>query len=475
MSRALEDLYASVLEGYRRTSAGEDDLRIARAPGRVNTIGEHTDYNGLPVLPTAIDREIAIAFAGLESAEVILTNIDKHFEDKSFTLSGRIEPFPFGDWGNYAKAAAQALWNWAAEHSPGSLPLRGYRGCVGGTIPPGSGLSSSSAMVVAAAYALVAVNDLAIGPPELAALLARAERYVGTEGGGMDQATSILSKPGCVLRIDFNPLRTQPVPLPEDCMFVIANSMVVADKAGGARLAYNTRVVECRLGVQMLKALHPAAGIDGAVLLGDLAPHVPHWSRLLDAVPGGGMTVADVASFCGIPEADLRERCLKLRDGSILQQPAGGFQVRKRCRHVLSEAERVDLAASAMREGRLDDLGRHMNDSHESCASDYEVSCAELDALVGTLRGHGALGARLTGAGFGGCAVAVVSREGAAGLIEGVRRDYYGDYLTRRGLGPVADIDAAAFECVASGGAGVRDRCAAERSDGSQSKRESRC
>lgn len=451
----LDGLYSAVRDGYAR-DFGSSSVRIARAPGRVNVIGEHTDYNGLPVLPTAIDREIAIAFAPNDSQEVTLTNVDQAFGTRVFSISGEIEKSPAGDWGNYTKAAAQALWNWAAEHSPESLPLKGFRGCVGGTIPPGSGLSSSSAMVVAAAFAVVDANQLKIGREELAALLARGERYVGTEGGGMDQAASILSRPGCVLKIDFSPLIAMPVPLPDDCMFVIANSMVVAAKSGAARQAYNSRVVECRLGVQMLKALardsHP--DVENASLLGDVMRTVPEWRGMLDELPETSLTLSQVVSFCKTDKAELRERCLRLRDGSFFDEPADGFAVKKRVRHVLTEAERVDLAASAMREGRLADLGRHMDASHESCARDYEISCPELDALVDAMRQNGALGARLTGAGFGGCAVAAVEKPGAAALLEGVRRDYYGGYLASKGIN-VPDIDSAAFECVPTGGAGI--------------------
>jgi N-acetylgalactosamine kinase len=453
----LEYLYTTVIDGHRRAFPVGAEVHIARAPGRVNIIGEHTDYNGLPVLPTAIDREIAFAFAVSESPEVVLTNADGRYGDRSFAISERIEPFAAGDWGNYAKAAAQALWNWASEHSPATLPLRGVRACVGGNIPAASGLSSSSAMVVASAFAIVHANNLHIGRAELAALLARAERYVGTEGGGMDQAASILSEPGCVLRIDFDPLRTQPVPVPDKCVFVICNSMVHADKAGGARLAYNTRVAECRIGVQMLKTVargrYPS--VDDAVLLGDVMRIVPEWPSLLGELPVGGVSVSEAARFCDMSEGELRERCLKLRDGSLLDEPASGFQVAKRCRHVLTEARRVDLAADAIRANRLDDLGRHMDDSHESCAVDYEVSCEELDELVRLMRHHGALGARLTGAGFGGCAVGVILAPGAEALLEGVLRDYYGGYLADRGIGPVDDTSSVAFKCVVSAGAGV--------------------
>ncbi len=361
----IDGLYANVLGGCGRAYPGERDVRIARAPGRVNIIGEHTDYNGLPVLPAAIDREIAIAFLEADSQEVVLSNVDSRFGQRRFLLSAEIEAFPAGDWGNYVKAACQAIWNWTATNSPESLPLRGIRACVDGTIPRSSGLSSSSALVVASAFALIAANGLTIDRAELAGLLARAECYVGTEGGGMDQAASILSVPGCVLKIDFNPLRTQPVPLPEDCMFVIANSTITADKAGGARAAYNARVAECRLGVQMLKSLarhtHPEAA--GALLLGDIMKSVPDWRSAVDELPEGSLSLAEISDFCGLSEPDLSAGCLKRRDGSIIDIPSARFHVKKRCRHVLTEAGRVEAAVSAIREDRLDDLGRLMNES----------------------------------------------------------------------------------------------------------------
>lgn len=449
-----DKMYGDIIERHRALFPGEGSIRIARAPGRVNVIGEHTDYNGLPVLPTAIDREITVAFSDADSSDVVLANMDPRFGERRFALSGQIEPFESGDWGNYAKAAAQAIWGWAEEHSPGSLPLKGLRGCVGGTIPPGSGLSSSSAMVVAAAFALMAANDLAIDPLELAGLLAHGERYVGTEGGGMDQAASILSKPGCVLKINFGPLIVQPIALPEGCAFVIANSMVVADKAGSAKKAYNTRVAECRLGLQMLKMLSKGnfAEVESAISLGEFMAIVPGWRSVIDELPDGGVTLSSAAKLCSMDEADMRDRFLRCRDGSFLDEPAAGFQVKRRCRHVLTEGERVELSVGAIRDGRLEDLGRYMNESHESCSSDYEVSCTELDELVKILRHHGALGARLTGAGFGGCTVAAIPVHAAEAMVEGVVRDYYETYLN---LGVTSDISSSIFTCIPSAGAGI--------------------
>lgn len=452
------NLYDSVAAHHKVMFGDGSSIGIARAPGRVNIIGEHCDYNGLPVMPTAIDREIAISFSPSDCAEVKLCNVNPAYGERSFTLSDRIEPYPAGDWGNYAKAAAQALWGWAGECSPLSLPLRGFRGCVTGSIPSGSGLSSSSAMVVAAGLVIAKVNELPITKTELAELLAKGEQYVGTEGGGMDQAASLLSEQNSLLKIHFNPLRIQPVPVPEDYVFVIANSLTQANKAGGARLAFNTRVVECRLGLQMLQTLsvkeYPEA--HKAALLGDITASVPSWRQLLDLIPDGQLTLEQVAAFCGVEPEQLAGIYLKMRDGSLLDPPAEGFQVKRRSRHALTEGERVELSAAALRSGDVKRLGEMMNDSHASCAEDYEISTPELDQLVAALLRYGALGARLTGAGFGGCAVALVERSNAAELLDSVWCDYYLGYLTgRRGGQPTEDRNDVLFICTPSDGAGV--------------------
>ena len=213
------DFYTALVRCFGAAYPGRP-LDIVRAPGRLNIIGEHTDYNGLPVMPMAIDREMAIALTPADDARVEMSNLDDAYPPFSFELSAQIEPASAGHWSNYARAAGQALWDWAQENSPESLPLRGFAGCAGGTVPAGSGLSSSSALVVAAACALVHVNRLPIERPELADLLARGERYVGTQGGGMDQAASLLSREGTALKIDFFPLRTRQVRLTQDTRIV---------------------------------------------------------------------------------------------------------------------------------------------------------------------------------------------------------------------------------------------------------------
>jgi N-acetylgalactosamine kinase len=425
-------------------------------PGRVNLIGEHTDYNGLPVMPIAIDRFLAVACQPTGDAQVRLVNVDPGVPPRIFELGEAIPPFPAGDWGNYAKAAAQALWGWAAAECPERLPLRGLCGCVGGTLPPGAGLSSSSALVVAIARALVAVNDLPIAPDALATLLAQGEQYVGTQGGGMDQAACLLSRAHMALRIDFAPLRLSPVPIPEAAVFIVAHSLVRAEKAGDARRAYNQRVAECRLGARLLRQV---AGLAEALpphpSLGQVMRACPAWPAALAALPPGALSLLQIADLLGESPAALLATDLAARDGSPLVSAETALWLGARCRHVLTEAQRVSEAEVALRAGDLPAFGRLMDASHASCAGDYAISCPELDTLVASLRRHGALGARLTGAGFGGCAIALTTPAHAPAVLAGVWADYYGAYARPHGLTVPAERETVLFACHPAAGATV--------------------
>lgn len=394
---------------------------LVRAPGRVNLIGEHTDYNGLPVLPMAIERAITIAAAPLslaagEEPRVAVASIDARFPTAGFSLRAPIEPGPRGDWSNYLRAAAQQLLQ--------SFPLSSARLMVTGDIPAGAGLSSSSALVVAAGltFTLLAGRD-----PDRRALaeeLATAERYIGTASGGMDQAASLLGQAGHALRIDFDPLTARAVPLHHDYAFVVAHSLVVAEKASGARDAYNTRVGECRLA---LAALEGALGVEtplphfGALQRSlperSLASYLVELSRVL---PEGELSLSELARGLEVDIARLRDRLPE----TVRERE--GWAPLARARHVLREAERVAEAEVALRAGAIDRFGALMNASHESCRDDYEISCEALEALIAAARAGGAKGARLTGAGFGGCTVNLVERAGVAELMAALQRDYYG-------------------------------------------------
>jgi galactokinase len=376
---------------FARYFGGPSPTHAVRAPGRVNLIGEHTDYNGLPVFPMAIQRSVRILLRPRRDALVRLANVDPRFERRELAIANEITPFPAGDWGNYAKAAARALAQRSGLH-------RGFEGVVGGDIPSAAGLSSSSALVVASALALLAANESALDRIELMELCARAERYVGTQSGGMDQAICLGGVAGHAVVIEFEPLRLRPTPIPSDWRFVIANSLVEAKKSGGAQESYNARVRECREALRLL-------GLDrrGKELIAGLPAHAPeHTMRFADLV----------ARF---PTG----RLIEVADAALADP------WRRRFRHVVSEGARVEDARAAMLEGDLDAFARLMNASHASLRDDYETSCAELDLLVEIALESGASGARLTGAGFGGCIVALCRATHLERLLAGIERDFF--------------------------------------------------
>ena len=376
------------------------------APGRVNLIGEHTDYNGLPVFPIAIDRDVRVDFQVVDDPVVRLDSPSARFAPFAFQLKRPIEAAARGDWSNYVRAAARGL----LEHG---VPLeRGIEGTVSGDVPIASGLSSSSALVVASALALLRANGVEVGERtgsgdaalpgtvvrtqaaffrlELAALMARAERFVGLEGGGMDQAACLHGVAGHALRIEFDPLRVTAVPVPEGWRWVVASSLVRAEKSAGAREAYNERARQCR---EALEEVRDAVGVE--------------------------RTPSQASSYRGLVSAGDLDGLL--RDARRILAPV----LFRRFRHVVTEGSRVALAEQAMRDGDVNRFGDLMVRSHESLRDDYEVSTGELDEIVTVALEAGAAGARLTGAGFGGCAVALCDDSTIALVMEALTARFY--------------------------------------------------
>ena len=365
----------------------------AIAPGRVNLIGEHTDYNGLPVLPIAIARDIRIEFRVAGESTVRLDNASTRFVPFEFRLDRPIEAAAQGDWSNYVRAAAHGL----LDHGI-ALP-RGVTGTVTGNVPIASGLSSSSALVVAAALALLKANGVEVGGVsgldghptartrpvlsrlELAALMARAERFVGLQGGGMDQAACLHGEEGHALRIDFDPLRVTPVAVPKGWRWVVASSLVRAEKSAGAREAYNERARQCREALAVVA--RPSPTYRDLVAYDEPSGLLQHARRTLTPV------------------------------------------LFRRFRHVVTEGRRVALAEAAMHDGDPGRFGKLMVQSHNSLRDDYEVSTPELDEIVAIALEAGAAGARLTGAGFGGCAVALCDISTVAPVMEALAARFY--------------------------------------------------
>jgi galactokinase len=340
---------------FRELFDGGSGVRCFRAPGRVNLIGEHTDYNGGFVLPMALERAATVAAAPREGRRVRAHSVNLG-ETVEFDLDRPGRPRR-GLWLDYVEGVARALIRRGAS-------LCGADLVVSSDVPAGAGLSSSAALEVSVGMALAAVSGARVGPLELALAGQEAEHtYVGTMCGIMDQLTSARGRAGHALLIDCRTLETTPIPLDtSETAVVVCDTHVRHELASSA---YNERRADCERGVELLRAV------------------LPNIKALRD------VSVEDLERY-----------------GALLPET-----VLRRCRHVVTENARTLAAAEALRAGRTDELGRLMWQSHESLRDDYEVSCAELDALVETAAGvGGVLGARMTGGGFGGSTVNLVSR-----------------------------------------------------------------
>jgi galactokinase len=264
--------------------------------------------------------------------------------------------------------------------------LRGVDAQVDSDLPVAAGLSSSSALVVATALALLHANGASVPLLELMDLLARGERYVGTAGGGMDQAIILGAQSGCASRIDFQPLRLTPTAVPADWQFIVAWSMVRAEKSGAARRAYNERPQQCDEARRLV-----------ATRLG----------RPADTTYAALLAAASVAQLLEVARTTLSD------------------VLARRFSHVVTEGTRVRRAEAAMAAGDLPAFGQLLDASHQSLRDDYEVSHPELDQLVELAREAGAAGARLTGAGFGGSIVALCAARRAPQVLAALGQRFY--------------------------------------------------
>jgi galactokinase len=379
--RALRDEYTRQF--------GTAPETIVRAPGRVNLIGEHTDYNDGYVFPIAIDRSVLIAASARHDRTVRLYAADFCAGD-SFSLD-RIEHATEQSWSNYQRGVAAIL-------QERGLRLTGMDAVVASDVPIGAGLSSSAALEVATAVTWQVLVGFALERTELALLCQRAENtFVGVNCGIMDQFISALGQKNAALLIDCRTLDHQPASLPEDASVVIMDTTV---QRGLASSAYNTRRAECEEGVRLLGA------------------HLPAIKALRDV---------SLDAFS--------------RHAAVLPE-----NVRQRCRHVIAENQRVLDAVAFLAQGDAQSFGQLMDASHASLRDDYQVSCDELDAMVeAAWAAPGVIGARMTGGGFGGCAVALVESAQAEAFSAAVA----GAYTAATGLTPHLYI------CSAEGGAGV--------------------
>ena len=363
--------------------------RIFSAPGRVNLIGEHTDYNDGFVLPTAIGfyTRVAISPRGDSKLALRSTEFPENFD---FDLAS-LPPHKLGAWCDYVVGVAHALVG-------AGCALSGANLLVHGEVPIGSGLSSSAALEVASALALLSLGNGALPLKNVAKLCQSAENeFVGARVGIMDQFVSCFGKEGHALLLDCRSLDFELVSIPEKVKFVICNTMVKHQNSSGE---YNRRREECEQGVEILSRFYP-----GIKALRDVSP-------------------------------------IQLAAHAAVLPPV----VYKRCQHVVEENARVVETARDFRSGNLARVGELMGDSHRSLRDLYEVSCRELDIMVESAQGiPGFYGGRMTGGGFGGCTVNLVE----SGQAESFASQIAERYRTKTGISP--DV----YICSAADGAGA--------------------
>ncbi len=363
---------------------GTNPLGLFRAPGRVNLIGEHTDYNDGFVMPAAIDFFSCSAIAPRSDRKLSVYS-EQFRESVELDLDQLTGP-PRKHWSDYVRGVAAVLWE-------EGYPLNGANLLIDGQVPIGSGLSSSAAIEVATALALTSVGGVTIPLLEVAKLCQRAENdYTGARCGIMDQFVSCFGRDSHAIMLDCRPLEPTYLLLPPSVRLVICNTMVRHELAAGE---YNNRRASCERAVEAIRKLCPNVRALRDLTLEDLEHH---------------------RSF--LADVDFR-----------------------RCRHVITENGRVKDAAQALKSLNLIRIGELMYLSHESLDRDYEVSCEELNVMVEIAsKLNGVFGARMTGGGFGGCTVNLVQTEAVCEFSEQI----VSRYQARTGLAPLVYVCSAA-------------------------------
>jgi galactokinase len=358
--------------------------KVFFAPGRVNLIGEHTDYNDGFVLPCAIGFTTQVAIAPRPDRKLVFSSegFPERFE---FELDNLPEN-ALGAWCDYVLGVAVILRQLGVLASGANVLVRGG-------VPIGAGLSSSAAVEVASALAFMSLNGVTFPMPQVAKLCQRAENtFVGAKVGIMDQFISCLGKADHALQLDCRSLEFEQVPIPAGVRLVICNTMVKHEHAGGE---YNRRREECDEGVRLLSQWYP-----GIRALRDVSPE-------------------------------------QLQKHAVDLPPT----IYRRCSHVVNENQRVLEASRALSAGNLTRFGELMRESHNSLRDLYAVSCEELDLMVELAEGlPGFYGGRMTGGGFGGCTVNLVSAAQAQVFADQIHQRY----LQKTGINPDVYICSAA-------------------------------
>ncbi len=363
-----KDIFNSVTERFSEAFGKKDDMIIVRSPGRINLIGEHTDYNEGFVLPSAIDRSIYLVISPRNDSRCRLYAADM-LDGYDFDVR-KPEKSPKG-WANYLIGVVDQL-------NKGRYDFHGFDCAFGGNIPIGAGMSSSAAIEAGLAFILNEVFQLGMERPEIARIAQKSENeFVGVRCGIMDQFANLLSKGKSVFRLDCRSLEYSYYPfMREDLKFVLCDTQV---KRKLASSEYNVRRQQCEAGVKVVRE------------------HVPAVRSLRDVT------------------FDMLNSYKNELDPIVY----------KRCHYVLDENQRVELACDCLEHGDYYRFGALLYESHKGLRDEYEVSCPELDMLVEHASEiDGVLGARMMGGGFGGCTLNLVQKEALNEFEEKISTEY---------------------------------------------------
>jgi N-acetylgalactosamine kinase len=474
--------YGDIVRRFCEAYGPDREVIVVRAPGRINLVGMHIDHRGGAVNPIAC-RDVVMVAEPREDDRVVLENVDHRFEACTFSIGGEVPEDPIEDWERWTREGAQhrAMTGTAGHWSDyvkapyvylqdklRGQQLLGMNAMVGGNIPQAAGLSSSSALVVSSFEACLHLNGLRCSPDEFVASCGTAEWYVGTRGGSGDHAAIKFSRQGHSSHIRFFPLAIELVRFPEDYKVVVCNTGIRAQKAAGARDIFNQRVVAYQIGLMLIKERFP-----------QFAARLERF-RDLNAANLGVDEATIYELLLSLPRSITRQKLAQALPDQQQQlqrlygshaDPEGGYWVRRVCLFGVAECQRSEMAAERLRARDVAGFGELMTLSHEGDRvsrrkgqervvqghkvrkrrlrrliadlrsgdparvesarlwrqpGGYMVSCPEADELVDSaLAVEGVAGARLVGAGMGGCVAAVVRHDRVEELTRTVRTEYY--------------------------------------------------
>ncbi|KAL2921100.1 Galactokinase [Bienertia sinuspersici] len=501
---------------------------FARSPGRVNLIGEHIDYEGYSVLPMAIRQDTIVAIRKREMGDDKVIRIANLNESKYPVCIYPADPNQVLDlkklqWGHYFICGYKGFYEYAKSKGVDIGEPVGLDVLVDGTVPTGSGLSSSAAFVCSSTIAIMAAFGVNFPKKEIAQLTCECERHIGTQSGGMDQAISVMAQTGFAELIDFNPVRATDVKLPAGGSFVIAHSLAESQKAVTAATNYNNRVVECRLAAIVLgiklgmnpkeatstvKTLSDVEGLcvsfadtrgssDLALAVQEFLKEDPYTAEDIEKITEeslqsifsdspSSLDVLNAAQYYKLHQSQDFDVSPKLICHMHTAASVHHAIFPRRAAHVYSEAKRVQafkdtVSSDLSEEDMLKKLGGLMNESHYSCSVLYEcrlpcdkvlwqnphliklfhcningvgAGCPELEELVGVARNSGALGSRLTGAGWGGCTVSLVKETTVPRFILDLKEHFYQSRINNGMIGN-NDFGLYVFDSKPSSGAAI--------------------